>query len=72
MQESKINSTAKIGIAMRQTEGDRNFVAPALKSAPVFGGIAGIIMGENGDGEDIGREFSFSAIQSFPLIALSA
>lgn len=72
MQESKINSTAKIGIAMRQTEGDRNFVAPTLKSAPVFGGIAGIIMGENGDGEDIGREFSLSTIQFFPLIALSA
>ena len=27
MQESKINSTLKIGILMRQIEGDRNFVA---------------------------------------------
>ncbi|KAF2758097.1 hypothetical protein EJ05DRAFT_500615 [Pseudovirgaria hyperparasitica] len=43
MQDSKINSTVKIGIYMRQTEGDRNYVAPPLKTAPVFGGIAGII-----------------------------
>lgn len=26
MHESKVNSTVKIGIAMRQTEGDRNFM----------------------------------------------
>ncbi|QSZ34633.1 hypothetical protein DSL72_007487 [Monilinia vaccinii-corymbosi] len=52
LQESKINSTAKIGIAMRQVEGERNFVAPVLKSAPVFGGIAGIMKGENGEGDD--------------------
>ena len=37
---------------MRQVEGDRNFVAPPLKSAPVFGGIAGIMTSEQGDGED--------------------
>ncbi|APA12054.1 hypothetical protein SS1G_14175 [Sclerotinia sclerotiorum 1980 UF-70] len=55
MQDSKINSTAKIGIAMRQIEGERNFVAPPLKSAPVFGGIAGIMKGENGDGDDVGN-----------------
>ncbi|KAJ8066761.1 hypothetical protein OCU04_004149 [Sclerotinia nivalis] len=55
MQESKINSTAKIGIAMRQVEGERNFVAPPLKSAPVFGGIAGIMKGENGEGDDVGN-----------------
>lgn len=46
MQESKINSTLKIGIAMKQVDGERNFTAPPLKSAPVFGGIAGIIAGE--------------------------
>lgn len=57
MQESKINSTAKIGICMRQTEGERGFVAPVLKSAPVFGGIAGIMKGENGEGDDVGSEF---------------
>ncbi|ESZ91704.1 hypothetical protein SBOR_7911 [Sclerotinia borealis F-4128] len=55
MQESKINSTLKIGIAMRQVEGERNFVAPPLKSAPVFGGIAGIMKGENGEGDDVGN-----------------
>ncbi len=27
MQESKINSTLKIGILMKQIEGDRNFIA---------------------------------------------
>ncbi len=45
MQDSKINSTLKIGILMVQIEGERNFTAPALKSAPVFGGITGIIAG---------------------------
>lgn len=43
MQESKINSTLKLSILMLQTEGDRNFVAPPLKTAPVFGGIAGFV-----------------------------
>ncbi len=31
---------------MVQVEGDRNYVAPALKTAPVFGGIAGIMAGD--------------------------
>ena len=26
MQDSKVNSTLKVGIALRQVEGDRNFV----------------------------------------------
>lgn len=43
MQESKINSTLRIGIYMKQIEGTRDFVAPPLRTAPVFGGIAGII-----------------------------
>lgn len=43
MQDSKINSTLKIGLYMKQTEGPRDYYAPALKTAPVFGGIAGII-----------------------------
>jgi len=43
MQESKINSTLKIGIKMVHLEGTRDYHAPALRSAPVFGGIAGII-----------------------------
>lgn len=43
MQDSKINSTLKIGIHMRHVEGTRDYVAPTLRTAPVFGGIAGII-----------------------------
>jgi len=54
MQESKINSTLKIGIAIKQTEGDKNFVAPPLKTVPVFGGIAGIMSGESTKPDDGG------------------
>lgn len=54
MQESKINSTLKLGIFMRQTEGDKNFIAPALKTAQVFSGIAGIMAGEQAELEDSG------------------
>jgi hypothetical protein len=43
MQESKINSTLKVGVYMRYVEGTRDYHAPPLRSAPVFGGIAGII-----------------------------
>ncbi|KAL1894369.1 hypothetical protein Sste5346_005869 [Sporothrix stenoceras] len=43
MQDSKINSTLKISILMMQVDGERNYVAPPLKSAPVFGGITGIV-----------------------------
>ena len=52
MQESKINSTLKIAIKMRQLEGDTNFTAPSLKKAMVFGGIAGVMSTEVGDGID--------------------
>ena len=37
---------------MKQTEGDKTFTAPPLKTAPVFGGIAGIMTAEQGDGDD--------------------
>jgi len=37
---------------MKQTEGDRNFMAPQLRTAPVFGGIAGIMTAEQGDTDD--------------------
>jgi hypothetical protein len=37
---------------MKQTEGDRNFSAPTLRTAPVFGGIAGIMTAEQGDTDD--------------------
>jgi hypothetical protein len=40
---------------MKQTDGDRNFIPPPLKTAPVFGGIAGIMAGEQGDAEDAGH-----------------
>ncbi|KAG5982437.1 hypothetical protein E4U55_001885 [Claviceps digitariae] len=49
MQDSKINSTLKIGILMVQVDGERNFIAPPLKSAPVFGGIAGFVAHEAED-----------------------
>ncbi|KAF1829021.1 hypothetical protein BDW02DRAFT_190971 [Decorospora gaudefroyi] len=54
MQDSKINSTLKLGIYMKQTEGDKNFIAPALKTAQVFSGIAGIMAGEQAELEDQG------------------
>lgn len=56
MQQSKINSTLKISICMKQVEGDKNFVAPPLKTAQVFSGIAGIMSGEQGDAEEVGSE----------------
>lgn len=56
MQESKVNSTLKIGILMVQKDGDRNFSAPLLRTAPVFGGIAGFTAGEQVEDEATGRE----------------
>ena len=53
LQDSKVNSTLKIGIKMKQTEGDTNFIAPPLKSAMVVGGIAGVLTTEVGEGDDI-------------------
>ncbi|KAL9599360.1 MAG: hypothetical protein Q9219_003893 [cf. Caloplaca sp. 3 TL-2023] len=61
MQDSKINSTLKIGISMKQREGDRNFTAPPLKSAPVFGGIAGIMTADQGQGDDFSHMPSMSS-----------
>ncbi|KAI9806349.1 MAG: hypothetical protein M1825_006464 [Sarcosagium campestre] len=56
MQESKINSTLKISITMKQIEGDRSFTAPPLRTAPAFGGIAGIISTEaNNDADEAGQ-----------------
>lgn len=43
MQDSKLNSTLKLGVYMRHIEGTRDYYAPPLRTAPVFGGIAGII-----------------------------
>ncbi|KAI1171959.1 N-terminal C2 in EEIG1 and EHBP1 proteins-domain-containing protein [Nemania sp. FL0916] len=48
MQDSKINSTLRIGILMVQADGERNYIAPPLKSATMFmGGISSIISGAN-------------------------
>ncbi|KZF22174.1 hypothetical protein L228DRAFT_261383 [Xylona heveae TC161] len=52
MQDSKINSTLKISIYMKLLEGEKNFIAPPLRSAPVFGGIAGIIANEQSEQQD--------------------
>ncbi|QUC20252.1 uncharacterized protein UV8b_04493 [Ustilaginoidea virens] len=49
LQDSKINSTLKIGILMIQVDGERNFISPALRTAPVFGGIAGLVAPEAED-----------------------
>ncbi|KFZ05264.1 hypothetical protein V501_08511 [Pseudogymnoascus sp. VKM F-4519 (FW-2642)] len=43
MQDSKINSTVKIGIGMSQVDGDRNFIAPPLRTAAVFEGFTGVM-----------------------------
>jgi hypothetical protein len=51
MQESKINSTLKIGIFLKQVEGDRSYNAPPLRMAPVFSGIAGLVVGEVEDND---------------------
>lgn len=61
MQSSKINSTLKLGIYMQQTEGDKNFIAPALKTAQVFSGIAGIMAGEQQELEDNGAAPSLTS-----------
>ncbi len=66
MMDSKINSTLKVAIRMIQVDGERNFVAPPLKSAAVFGGIAGIMAGEQVERDDPGREFYPSS--SFTVI----
>ncbi|KAL5606699.1 hypothetical protein BROUX41_003095 [Berkeleyomyces rouxiae] len=52
LQDSKINSTLKVGVLMVQVDGDRNYSAPPLKTAPVFSGLAGILVGETAEQED--------------------
>ncbi|KAI3326979.1 hypothetical protein HD806DRAFT_379004 [Xylariaceae sp. AK1471] len=59
MQDSKINSTLKMGILMVQVDGERNYTAPPLKSATVFmGGISGLLAGGNEqiDSDDVGNQ----------------
>ncbi|KAI9864486.1 MAG: hypothetical protein M1824_005190 [Vezdaea acicularis] len=45
MRDSKINSTLKLGIRMVQLDGERNYSTPPLRTAAVFGGIAGVLSG---------------------------
>lgn len=66
LQESKVNSTLKIGILMIQVDGERSYVAPALKTAPVFGGIGGIMAESMSVEDDVGRK-SPSAASIFRL-----
>ncbi|KAL7920033.1 N-terminal C2 in EEIG1 and EHBP1 proteins domain-containing protein [Trichoderma austrokoningii] len=54
MQDSKVNSTLKISILLIQVDGERSFIAPPLKTAPVFGGIAGFMVPEQNDDEILG------------------
>lgn len=56
MQESKINSTLKIEIAMKHLEGDKNYIAPQLRTAPVFGGIAGIVSADAAEAQEEGAD----------------
>lgn len=53
----EVDDMLQISILMRQTEGDRNYTAPPLRSAPVFGGIAGIMSNDqsNEDSSGIGH-----------------
>lgn len=68
MQDSKINSTLKIGIGMKQFDGERSFIAPPLKTAMVFGGITGIVAGEPEVKDDIGRWSTYSSIAERMLL----
>jgi hypothetical protein len=54
MQDSKVNSTLKVSIHMKQVEGEKDFIVPPLKTATVFGGIAGIVATEAGDPKAVG------------------
>ena len=72
MQESKVNSTLKMSILMVQVDGDRSFSAPPLKSAPTFGGIAGIIAHEQQAEEEVGRKYYGDATSSKGLLTCLA
>ena len=56
MQDSKVNSTLKVGILMVQIEGERNFIAPPLKIVPVFGGISGLMAPDQAE-DEMGCEY---------------
>ncbi|KAK3994939.1 N-terminal C2 in EEIG1 and EHBP1 proteins-domain-containing protein [Cladorrhinum sp. PSN332] len=66
MQDSKINSTLKISILLVQVDGERNYAAPAPKSAPVFGGIAGFVAGDALEPVEANAAASSSAATAVP------
>ncbi|KAL1922547.1 uncharacterized protein VTP21DRAFT_10086 [Calcarisporiella thermophila] len=43
LQESKFNSTLKLGISLRQIEGDASYVVPSLKRSQIFTGIHSLV-----------------------------
>lgn len=51
LQESKINCTIKVCMFLKQVDGDRNYIAPPMKTAQVFTGISGILLEEAQDGD---------------------
>jgi len=69
MQDSKINSTIKIGIYLRQLDGDRGFTAPELTVAPVFSGIAGLVVGEVEDNDGVKAAGTIPAVNSKSQVA---
>ena len=71
MQDSKINSTLKIGILMVQVDGERNYVAPPLKTAPMFAGITGIMVGDQGSSEPVDEAGSGATRNPGPVTSLS-
>jgi len=60
LQDSKINSTLKLTVNMKQTTvGNSGYKVPALKKTQIFGGIAGVIseQSERQDDERSSRAF---------------
>lgn len=60
LQDSKVNSTLRLGLYLEQLSGDVDFKAPELKKAQIFGGITGLLS----EGKDIKKrddELGFSA-----------
>lgn len=68
MQDSKINSTVKIGLGMTQVDGDRNFIAPPLRTAAVFEGFTGVIAVEH-EKDKAGCAYSSDATPSLHTTA---
>lgn len=60
LQNSKVNSTLRLGLYLEQLSGDTDFEAPELKKAQVFGVITGLLV----EGKDIKKrddELGYSA-----------